>query len=223
MKATISALKSAGIQLVVFLSSFTVRGDMAAIPPSDIIPYMHAQVELNLGDVFGENGFVSVRPGAFASNVPLYFKKGLQEGHVKIFSPDSMMDCIAPEDIGRVSGTVLAKGPQDEQRAIYLYGPELVSQLDCVKIAAGVLGNDPKIEERDAQSAYKMFTEEEGIPPPLAEYLVKQSGKKVPEGVDAVFGTTIDRKHMENVDKYSGKKSMTFKEWVENNEAKFLP
>ncbi|KAL8955399.1 MAG: hypothetical protein Q9183_006664 [Haloplaca sp. 2 TL-2023] len=132
------------------------------------------------------------------------------------------MDCIAPEDIGRVSGTVLAKGPQVEQRVIYLYGPELTSQSDCVKIIASVLGKEVKIEERDAESAYKMFTEEESMPPPLAEYLVKQFGKRFPEGVDAAFGTTIDRKHMENVERYSGKKAMTFKEWVENNKAKFL-
>src|ERR1700760_1967681 len=34
MKSTIQALKNAGIELVVFLSSFTVRGELKAIEPS---------------------------------------------------------------------------------------------------------------------------------------------------------------------------------------------
>ncbi|KAI4172030.1 MAG: hypothetical protein LQ348_006829 [Seirophora lacunosa] len=222
MKATITALKSAGIEIVVFLSSFTVRGDIDAIPPNEIISYMHAQVELSLREVFGQDKFIAIRPGSFASNLLQYYKRGFQKGHVEIYSPNTLMDYIVPKDIGRVSGTVLATGPQDDHRAIYLYGPEMMSQYEAVKIAAGVLGIDLKIDERDAQSAYKMFTEEEGMPPPLAEYLVQQLGKTLPEGVDAVFGTSIDKQDLGNVEKYSGKRATTFKQWVEDNRTAFL-
>ncbi len=221
MKATIHALKSAGIELVVFLSSFTVGRDLAAIQPSDIIPYVHAQVEMNLVEIFGEKGFVAARPGSFASNT-LHYKGGLEQGVIKMFGPDMTVDCIVPEDIGRVCGTVLANGPQDDQRAIYLYGPELLSQLETVKIIGDALGRDPKIEECDAQGAYKMFVEERGLPAPLAEYMVRQTQKGFATGEDLVFGHTIDREHLGNVEKYSGKTSTTFMEWVEQEKGKFV-
>ncbi|MCJ1302290.1 hypothetical protein MMC08_005093, partial [Hypocenomyce scalaris] len=79
MKSTIEALKSAGIDLVVFLSSFTVQGDLKAIQPSEVLPYVHAQVEIKLGEIFGADGFVAVRPGSFASNTRQY-KAELEKG-----------------------------------------------------------------------------------------------------------------------------------------------
>ena len=220
MKSTIEALKSAGIDLVVFLSSFTVRGDLTAIPPSEFIPYIHARVEINLEEIFGRDGFVAARPGYFASNTRQY-TADIEKGEVKIFMPDATVDCIVPEDIGRVCGTVLAKGPQDEERAIYLYGPELLSQVDSVRILAKVLGKDIKIETVDGQDAYKMFVEERGMPPPIAKYMVRQSEKTV-TGQNQVFGSPVTEEQLSNVQKYSGRKGTTFEEWVEQNKRMFV-
>ena len=46
MKATIEAMKEAGIEYVVFLSSFTIRPneDISKIDPNDFITYAHASV-----------------------------------------------------------------------------------------------------------------------------------------------------------------------------------
>ena len=220
MKSTIEALKSAGIELVVFLSSFSVRGDPKAVQPSDIIPYVHAQVEINLNEIFGKDAVVAARPGSFASNT-LQYKAGLEKGLVKTFIPEAMVDCIVPEDIGRVCGTVLAKGPQDESKAIYLYGPELISQGDTVKMLAKALGKDPKIETANAESAYKMFVEERGTPPPLAKYMIGQMGK-THTGESQVFGYPVSKEELSNVEKYSGRKATTFGEWVEQNKQKFV-
>jgi uncharacterized protein YbjT (DUF2867 family) len=220
MRSTIEALKSAGIDLVVFLSSFTVRGDLKAIQPSEFIPYIHAQVEINLEEIFGADGFVAARPGAFASNT-LQYKAGLEKGEVKIYKPDEKVDCIVPEDIGRVCGTVLAKGPQDEQRAIYLYGPELLSQMDSVRILAKVLGKNPKIESIDEQEAYKIFVEERKVPVPIAKYMVSQVGSTA-TGHSQVFGFSVNEEHLSNVQKYSGRKATTFEEWVEQNKQMFV-
>ncbi|KAL8685748.1 MAG: hypothetical protein Q9218_007566 [Villophora microphyllina] len=220
MKATITALKLAGIELVLFLSSFTVRGDLAAIQPSETIPYVHAQVELNLREIFGTDGFVAIRPGYFASNT-LQYKTGLEKGLVKIQKPDAKVDCIVPEDIGRVSGTILVKGPPDEERAIYLYGPELLSLRDTVKMLAEALGKDPKIEECSAQDAYQEFVEERKVPAPIAEYMVRQAGKMGP-GQNEVFGYTISEEHLSSVEKHSRRKGTTFKEWAEQNKGMFV-
>ena len=220
MKSTIEALKSAGIDLVVFLSSFTVRGDLTAIQPGEIIPYVHAQVEINLGEIFGPDGVVAVRPGSFSSNT-LQYKSGLEKDIVKIYAPDAKVDCIVPEDIGRVCGKVLAKGPQDEQRAIYLYGPELLSQMDSVRILAKALGKNPKIEIANEQDAYKMFVEERGVPVPVAKYMIRQAGENLAKQ-NQVFGYPVSEEQLSNVQKYSGRKGMTFEEWAEQNKRMFL-
>jgi uncharacterized protein YbjT (DUF2867 family) len=220
MKSTIEALKSAGIDLVVFLSSFTVRGDPTAIQPSEVIPYVHAQVEINLGEIFGTDGFVAVRPGSFASNT-LQYKAGLEKGEVKIHMPDAKIDCIVPEDIGKVCGRVLAKGPQNKQRAIYLYGPELLSQTDSVRILAKALGKNPRIETANEQDAYKMFVEERGVPVLIAKYMIRQAEKTVTEQSE-VFGYPVSKEQLSNVQKYSGRKGTTFKEWVEQNKQMFV-
>lgn len=220
MKSTIEALKSTGIELVVFLSSYTVQGDLKAIQPSDVIPYVHAQVEINLREIFGVDGFVAARPGYFASNTREY-KAGFEKGEVKIYKPDARIDCIVPEDIGRVCGTVLANGPQDEHRAIYLYGPEILSQMDSIKILARVLRIDPKIEVIDEQEAYKMIVEERGFPAPMAKYMLGRMGKSITEQTQ-VFGYPVKEGQLSNVKKYSGRKATTFEEWVEQNKQIFV-
>lgn len=67
-RSTIEALKSAGIEFVVFLSSTGNQGDIRSIPPSEIIAWTHTQVKIKLEEIFGRGSFVTVRPALFASN-----------------------------------------------------------------------------------------------------------------------------------------------------------
>lgn len=62
MRSTLTALKSAGIEFVVFLSSYTIPGEPRDVLPSELIPYIQAQVEITLDEVFGRDGYVAVRP-----------------------------------------------------------------------------------------------------------------------------------------------------------------
>ena len=119
MKATIEAMKAAGIEFVVFLSSFTVHTDkpLRDIPPSDIIDYIHAQVEANLDDVFGPEHYVAVRPGAFATNL-LRDKKGILAGEVPLYGGQWKQDWTSAVDMGRVSGTILVNGPKNGQKKV---------------------------------------------------------------------------------------------------------
>lgn len=220
MKSTIQALKSAGIELVVFLSSFTIRGEPEDVKPSEVIPYLHAQVEISLKEVFGPGGYIAARPGSFASN-SIQYKEGFQSGLVKVFAPDATIDCIVPADIGRACGTVLVKGPHDENTAMYLYGPQLISQADCVRILAKVLGKNPVVEKMGKEEAYKVFTEQRHWPAPLAEYALRQSEAIDPER-SVVFGYPIDAEQLASVEKYTGKKGITFEEWAEQNKQMFI-
>jgi uncharacterized protein YbjT (DUF2867 family) len=171
MRSTIEALKKAGIELVVFLSSFTVstRANLEDFKPDEPIPYVDAQVKIVLREVFGKDGFVAVRPGSFASNT-IQIKKELERGVVRIYKSDRKLDHIVPEDIGRVAGTILAKGPQDAEQAILLFGPELWSPVETTRIIEKKLGKDPKIAFIEEPEAYELFVEGAlgGVPESLA-------------------------------------------------------
>lgn len=219
MRATVEALKAGGVESVVFLSSFTVHGELAAIEPADLIPYMHARVEMSLRDVFGEHAYVAARPGAFASNTAQY-KAGLQAGEVGVFGLQSVVDCIVPADIGRVCGTVLAHGPPaDGQRHLYLYGPRLYSQEECVGVLARGLAKEPKIVAVAEQDAHKLFGH---MPPALVDYMIRHQRMPVPSGELQVFGYPVTQDQLSNVERYSGSKATTFPEWVEQNKQLFL-
>jgi uncharacterized protein YbjT (DUF2867 family) len=220
MKATIQALKSAGIELLVFLSSFTIQVAPEEVQPSEVIPYIHAQVEINLREVFGPDGYIAVRPGSFASNT-FQYKEGLQSGVVKVLAPERTVDGIVPDDIGRVCGTVLIKGPIEKDNApMYLYGPELMTNTDCVKTLAKVLGKDPKIEVMDAEEAKKVFAER-GWPAPLAEYMIRRSYMDESKG-STVAGYPVSMEQLMNVERYTGERATTFEEWAEKNKQMFM-
>ena len=218
MKTTVEALKSAGIESVVFLSSFTVRGKLQDIQQSELIPWAHAQVELSLTEVFGEDAFVPLRPGSFSSN-NMQYKQGLTDGLVKIMGPDAQVDNIVPEDIGRVGGTVLAKGLEGKDRIIYLYGEELLSQKDTVEVMAKVLGKSPKIQESSDEEAIEMF-KKRGIPEPLMDYMIRQS-RATPSGGINIFGYSVEKEDLKNVHRYTGKKFTTFEEWMQTVKGAF--
>lgn len=219
MAAALAALAAGGVELVVFLSSFSVVGDdLAAIPQSEIIPYLHARVEINGREAFGDR-FVAVRPAAFASNSVQYAKE-IGEGAVKVFKPEFLVDNIASEDIGRVCGTILAKGPQDGERAIYLVGPKLRSLGDSVKTIAKALGKEVKIEETTADAFVEQMTAERGMPKPFAEYMAKVTAGGSSEG-QQVMGYPVHDDWFTNIEKYSGKKATTLEEWAAQNKQLF--
>lgn len=52
---------------------------------SEVIPYVHAKIELNLDKAFGVEHYVALRPGGFATNM-LRFKAGVVAGHVPLYT-----------------------------------------------------------------------------------------------------------------------------------------
>lgn len=215
MRGTLTALKSGGVEFVVFLSSFTVSGDPRDAPPSEVIAFIHSQVELSLDEIFGPDNYVALRPGGFATNL-LRYKKGIQSGEVKLFAPGFRFDCITPRDMGRVGGTILVKGPRNGQRKVYLYGPKIIPQGDAVVIIGKVLGKDVKVTSISAEEGVNQYVQS-GVPKPLAEYMVQKSGNSTN---DLANRTSYDE-GVENVKLYTGEPSMGFEEWVEANKGLF--
>ena len=221
LKPTIEALKSAGIEFVVFLSSYTVHGDIRKITPSYFIPYAHAQIEIGLDDVFGSDGYVAIRPGYFNTNAARWASM-IREGEVKIPYPDVKFDWITPADIGRAAGTVLVQGMQategaEPRNSITVYGPKLLSQREAVGIFSRVLNKDIKVTEQSDEEAVEYLVKA-GMPPPLAGQIVALLAGWGGGGGELDFGLN-SKTHEEavaNFQKYAGQLT-ALEDWTEAN------
>lgn len=227
MRATITALKSAGIEFVVFLSSYTVPKDLSSLSPSDnFIAQAHGQVEIVLTEVFGPNNFVAVRPGGFATN-SLRWKDMINEGNVKVPFPEAPFDWISDEDIGRVAGSVLAKGRDVIQENagrnwIRLFGPNLVRQDDAIKTIARVVGKDVKLTPLDEEGAVEFYTTTSHLPEPRARRMVGMLKERAEAGTNDkdLHGPEYEEA-VANIKKYGGREPTTFQQWVEENKGEF--
>ncbi|KAK5114262.1 hypothetical protein LTR62_002513 [Meristemomyces frigidus] len=216
-KASIEALKSNGIDFVVFLSSSTIHKDPREIPAKEIIPFMHAQVEINLDDIFGAANFVSVRPGAFATNIARY-KADIAKGECVAFGHKFRMDGVTPVDMGQVAGTILATGPKNGQHIVYVYGPKIMEQGEAIQAAGRVLGKEVKLGDLGAEQALEQLTAMFHSKP-LAEYMVGGYSEDPTENMKKRL------QHYEegvgNVELYTGRPATRFEDWVRANQELF--
>jgi nucleoside-diphosphate-sugar epimerase len=221
LRSSIEAMKSAGIEFVVFLSSGGVKEgeDLRAITPANFIAWQHARVEIALEEVFGPGGYVAVRPGYFASNVFQYGKAVAKGGEVKVVYPEARFDFVVPEDIGRVCGKLLVEGREAGVSVVPLAGPQLISQGEAIEAIAKIVGKEVKVVGyEDDEEAVKATMQNLGLPEPGARQLV--NGFKAAAGGEEVFEKGHYEKGVGNILKYGGKVTR-FHEWAEENKAKF--
>ncbi|ROW04489.1 hypothetical protein VMCG_05037 [Cytospora schulzeri] len=219
MKGTAEALRAAGVELVVLLSSFTIGHTRPAdVQPGESIPYAHARVEVTLDEVYGPDGYVAVRPGGFATNL-LRQREGIRAGEVKMYGLGFKTDCITPVDMGGVIGRILADGPREGQRKVFLYGPQILSQKQGLEIIGEVLGKEVKVSGIGAEEALAQYLAK-GAPKPVAEYMIRSLGDTNPELEDGSWLVHY-KEGVENVKKYTGKPATGFREWVEANSELF--
>ncbi|KAK1749763.1 hypothetical protein QBC47DRAFT_395276 [Echria macrotheca] len=218
MKSSIEALKTAGIELVVFLGSASVSGDPHDANPADVISYHHAQVEISLQEVFG-NDYVSVRPGFFASNT-FPWKRFLPSGVLTIPHPDAEFDYITPSDIGRVCGGILAKEERPAENIIPLYGPQIIPQRQAADTLAKVLGLDIKVERMDEDKVTGYFAAAFKMPESGAKFLANTLKTREAK-TDGEYEGNKHTDAVANISKYGGGEPTTFEKWVEENKEFF--
>ncbi|KAG8167744.1 hypothetical protein KVR01_003433 [Diaporthe batatas] len=216
MKGTAEALKAAGVEFVVLLSSSTIGSTPhTEVQPSEFIPYSHARIEVTLDEVYGPEGYVAMRPGGFATNL-LRQKEGIRAGEVKMFGAGFKIDCITPDDMGGVVGTILAEGrTRDGQNKVFVYGPQILSQKQALEIIGEVLGKEIKVSGIPAEEAMAQYLAK-GAPKPMAEYMIRALGDTDPALEDGSWLAHY-KEGMENVKKYTGKPATGFRQWVEAN------
>jgi uncharacterized protein YbjT (DUF2867 family) len=225
MKGSVAALKSAGIEFVVLLSSWSVEGDIRAIQPDDFVGWVHAQVEISLLDVFGPGGYVAIRPAWFASN-SFWYKNQIPSGEVKLAYPEPEYDWVSPDDIGALAGKCLVQGPKilditDESNVVFLAGPERLSQRDAIGIISKVIGKHVKVTRVDESEGLAVFVKTTGMPETLAQQLLE--GQKL---LDEVEGAAIFHRHRypaasSNIQRHLARPPIRFPEWVKTNRQEF--
>lgn len=221
MRSSLEALKAAGIEFVVFLSSFSIAADGGGeprnVPQHEIISYRHAQVEINLDEVFGPEHYVALRVGGFATNL-LRYKDGVAKGEVSLHGGGYMMDFITPGDMGGAGGTILATqtGPRGGQGKVDLFGPQRLSLVDAIGVIGRVLGREVKISGISDEEAVERYAAGH-MPRPLAEYMVRKWGGKQ----DMEREWPEYEEGVENVKRYTGKPAMRLEEWIEANKEAF--
>jgi nucleoside-diphosphate-sugar epimerase len=213
MRASMDALKEAGIETPVLLSSYSVQSDIRSVSPDDHVPWVHAQVEISLEEVYGKDGFVAVRPNYFASNI-LWFKPGIQAGEVRHANPEAEYDWISPEDIGRVCGYILARGLK--HRVVWLMGSEKRALKDAVGVVARALGREIKVTKITAEEALDELLKN-GTPEQTARWIVRY----ITEDAGYEFKTAVVEEARGNVLKYTHRAPVKFGQWVDRNLAKF--
>ncbi|KAK2762900.1 NmrA-like family protein [Colletotrichum kahawae] len=159
MKSAFGAMKDAGIQHIVFLSSYTVYPDReAAVAENRAIPALHARAEVSLLETSLPTTIL--RPMYFSSNITSE-AEDVRNGEVYLLRPGAISDYLAPEDIGSVAGAKLAQ-PTTESEIIPLCGPDLLSQREAWEIVAKELGRDINIKEIGEDE----FIARQHVPPP---------------------------------------------------------
>lgn len=220
MKSTIEALKSAGVELVVFLSSYTITKPPAEVPSNELIPYWHAQVEINLEKVFGPKGYVAIRPGGFATNTLGWYGPGIKAGEVKLFAPDVKFDWTPAHDMGGVAGAILAKGPKDGDKIVYVFGPQFISQKDAFEIIQKeALSKPVKVTVLDDPAEQVKQLSAIGIPAPVGQYITDVMEKRSQGGNKDEFMQLEEGQ--QNVQKYLNRPGVTFEQFVKENKSLF--
>ncbi|KAL4900370.1 hypothetical protein BDW74DRAFT_96923 [Aspergillus multicolor] len=219
--STAEALKSAGIESVVMLSSMSVGGDARATQPNNFIGYAHAQVELTLESVFGRQGYVAVRPTFFANNSLWWSRQIIEDGEVKWAFPEHKFDYISPDDIGAVCGTILAGAYEGvHESPVCLFGPETdLSVADAIEVIGRVINKPVKFTKVGPDEQIQVMVEKSGMPEPFARVLTGQLARDSENKGPGVGEMTPEIKS--NVEKYLKRPAMRFSEWVELNKEKF--
>ncbi|KAF3761967.1 NAD(P)-binding protein [Cryphonectria parasitica EP155] len=221
MRGALQALRDAGVESVVFLSSFSITPahELRKIPQSAFIPWLHAQVEIAAEEV-GIPYFTALRPAAFASN---HFKNFLDRSakppratHIR---DDAWVDNITPEDMGAVGAAVLVERPSNGTEIIYLAGPELITKAQSWEIIKKITGRHDINANPITKEEFLKQAQAHHLPTKVAEYLVTVDDESTERSY--LFSEALHRESVANIKKYSGKEPLGFAEYIEAHKAEW--
>ena len=203
-KQLVAGLKSQGSPRIVFLSSIAAKA-----APESYIGKLHKDKE----DAIRDSGLPArfVRPGGFMSNAYQWWAGSIKAEGV-VYNPmgTGKFAPIAPEDIAAVSVKLLT-GSNFPGEAPELTGGELVSVPEQTNILAEVVGKPLRCVDVPPEAFVQRMIAS-GLPASVAEGV----GKSFQAIRNGEFATVQD-----TVEKVTGKRPMTFREWARKHAARF--
>jgi uncharacterized protein YbjT (DUF2867 family) len=193
----VDAAVRAGVRHIVFLSSASVRDDLAE--QDNEIAAHHAAIEQEIAASGLEWTFV--RPGGFATNALRWAPQIRATGTVRGPYADAAQAPIHEADIGAVAATALIGGDH-AGRTYELTGPESLTHADQARIIGEVIGREVRYDELSPEEARE------------------QMGRYLSAGIlDTLFGfwaaaagqpATV----LPTVEQVTGQVPRTFREWA---------
>lgn len=219
-RGSLQAMRDAGVEYVVFLSSYSVKPDMdlRQIPKEDFIPFAHAQVEIAVEEI-GFPYFTTLRPALFATN---YLKNFLDAStkppRAQYIREEGLGDNIAPDDVGGVAGKVLVDRPSDDAKeVIYLCGPELITAKKSWELVKKITGRSDIDTTPMSKEQYVQSLTAKGMPPSIVNYLAKaMAGREDPNDL---YPEALYREGATNTQKYIGRDGTKFADFLEAQKA----
>lgn len=219
LRGSFQAMRDAGIEYVVFLSSFTIRpgDDIRQVPKDKLIPFSHAQVEIAAEEV-GFPYFTTLRPGRFATNhIKHSLDTTVQPPRARLMYDDTYEDNITPEDIGAVGGAVLAERPSDGKEIIYLLGPEVLTAGEAWATIKRVTGRDDIDTTLSTPEEWIESGIKRGMAPSVAKYLAGIS--ETARVREWAAPEALHREGVANIGKYAGREPTKFVQYLEWHKA----
>jgi len=197
-----AAARSAGVEQVVLLSSYTVMAPDAATNP---IALRHIAAERALTDAGFARTFV--RPGYFATN-SLRWQSIRTDRVLRTAFPDATTAPVHERDIAAVAARALLDDARDA--AYPVLGPGPVTIRDQVTAIAEALGEPVRLQEVDVDT-YRadLLTQ---LPEPLVDLLLRARGSV--HQLPAEVATDA-------VPELLGRPALTFAEWARDHAADF--
>lgn len=221
MRGTLQALHNAGIESLVFLSSFHLRHnqDLRSLPVEEFIAFSHAQVEIAAEEI-GFSHFTSIRPASFASNL---FKTYLDRTSTPVkslqISDDFWIDNIVPEDIGEVTATALTERPRAGNDAIDLSGPDVITIGQAWNVIKMITGRHDIDSTPISKERFSQVMTRAGLPPPLAADLIHHQEKA--KDRETFYSQSDHQAAAENIEKYTGHPATAFNDYIEAHKAEW--
>lgn len=221
MRGSLQALRDAGVENLVCLSSYSIRPDvdLSSIPREEFIPYVHAQVEI-AAEQIGFAHFVAMRPAQFASNwLKNQLDRTVSPPKANYIQAASFGDNIAPEDIGEVSAVALIERPSVGKEVIYLCGPELKTAEESWELVKKITGRHDIDTTPTPKDQFIEALTAKGFPRPVVEYLAKVNEKASDPNYlypESHYGPAVA-----NTKKYTGREAMKFPEYLEKHKAEW--
>lgn len=195
----IAAARDSGVERFVLLSSAAVDPEGVS---DDAISRMHLAVEepLRASNI----PWTFIRPAMFAGNALQWQKSIREEGLVRMPYPEALVNPIHEADIAEVAVEALT-GSGLVNTAVYVDGPEPLSQRRQVELIGLAIGRDLGVEELSREAAHRALAT--FMPQPELMLDMLAGGETMPLGPTSETVT--------------GLPSRTFAQWAVDHAADF--